>query len=131
MRQWKKWAVFIGTAVCLVLGSVYLYTLFRPGLWMQETFLYRQKDGSFTGADGETDYKMQIRRQDGDFLSGRTPEARAQTRAEMIGATPEKLRELAGVIEGALDKEAVCVFGNKAILEGAKADLDVIDLFNG
>lgn len=31
---------------------------------MQETFLYRQKDGSFTGADGETDYKMQIRRQD-------------------------------------------------------------------
>ena len=64
MRQWKKWAVFIGTAVCLVLGSVYLYTLFRPGLWMQETFLYRQKDGSFTGADGETDYKMQIRRQD-------------------------------------------------------------------
>lgn len=64
MRQWKKWAVFIGTAVCLVLGSVYLYTLFRPGLWMQETFLYRQKDGSFIGADGETDYKMQIRRQD-------------------------------------------------------------------
>lgn len=36
----------------------------RPDLWMQETFLYRQKDGSFTGADGETDYKMQIRRQD-------------------------------------------------------------------
>ena len=31
---------------------------------MQETFLYRQKDGRFTGADGETDYKMQIRRQD-------------------------------------------------------------------
>ena len=49
----------------------------------------------------------------------------------MIGATPEKLRELAGVIEGALGKEAVCVFGNKAILKGAKADLDVIDLLNG
>ena len=83
------------------------------------------------GFDAPLKERMQIRRQDGDFLSGRTPEARAQTRAEMIGATPEKLRELAGVIEGALGKEAVCVFGNKAILEGAKADLDVIDLLNG
>ena len=83
------------------------------------------------GFDAPLKERMQIRRQDGDFLSGRTPEARAQTRAEMIGATPEKLRELAGVIEGALGKEAVCVFGNKAILEGAKTDLDVIDLLNG
>ena len=28
----EKMGGFIGTAVCLVLGSVYLYTLFRPGL---------------------------------------------------------------------------------------------------
>ena len=83
------------------------------------------------GFDAPLKERMQIRRQDGDFLSGRTPEARAQTRAEMIEATPEKLRELASVIEGALGKEAVCAFGNKAILEGAKADLNVIDLLNG
>ena len=54
----------IGTAVCLVLGAVYLYTLFRPGLWMRETFLYLCDDKSFSGSDGKNNYKMQIRRQD-------------------------------------------------------------------
>ena len=63
-RLWKIRAVLIGTAVFLSLGAAYLYVLFRPGLWMQETFLYRQKDGSFAGTDGEMDYKMQIHRQD-------------------------------------------------------------------
>ena len=82
------------------------------------------------GFDAPLKERMQIRRQDGDFLSGRSPEARAQTRSQMIEATPEKLRDLASVIKKALDKEAVCVFGNKAILEGAKTDLDVIDLLN-
>lgn len=60
----KIQAVLIGAAVCLSLMSVYFYAMFRPGLWMRETFLYCQKDGSFAGTDGETDYKMQILRRD-------------------------------------------------------------------
>lgn len=64
MRQWKRRIVWIGAAVCLLLGAVYLHALFRPGLWMRDTFLYCQEDGSFAGSDKDADYKMQILRQD-------------------------------------------------------------------
>lgn len=82
------------------------------------------------GFDTPLKTRMLVRRQDGDFFSSRTPKARVGTRQQMIDATPEQLRSLAGTIEDALKKDAICVFGNKEIIEGAKANLHVIDLLN-
>ena len=82
------------------------------------------------GFDTPLKTRMLVRRQDGDFFSGRTPRSRVQTRQQMIDATPEQLRSLATTIEGVLAKGAICVFGNKEIIEGAKTNLNVIDLLN-
>ena len=64
MRQWKKWAVFIGTAVCRFLVRYICILCSDPVYGCRKRYCTVEKDGSFTGADGETDYKMQIRRQD-------------------------------------------------------------------
>ena len=82
------------------------------------------------GFDVPLKTRMLVRRQDGDFFAGRTPQARVKTRQQMIDTTPEQLHKLAGTIAGVLEKDAVCVFGNKDIIEGAKANLQVIDLLN-
>ena len=82
------------------------------------------------GFDTPLKARMLVRRQDGDFFSRRSPEARRETRQQMIDATPEQLHQLAGTIEGVLAKGALCVFGNKEIIESAKADLHVVDLLN-
>ena len=82
------------------------------------------------GFDTPLKTRMLVRRQDGDFFSGRTPRSRVQTRQQMIDATPEQLHSLAKTIEGVLAKGAICVFGNKEIIEGAKTTLHVIDLLN-
>ncbi len=71
-----------------------------------------------------------IRRQAGDFFTGRTPEDRARTRQEMIETTPEQLNSLASDIERAIEANMTCVFGSKAILEESKTSFTVIDLLN-
>lgn len=71
-----------------------------------------------------------VRRLDGDHFTGRTPADRARTRREMIEATPAKLNELAADVTRAVEQQMICAFGNKEILEGAGADLKVIDLLN-
>ncbi|WP_270298567.1 hypothetical protein [Eggerthella sinensis] len=78
-----------------------------------------------------------MRRQDGDFFGGRTPESRLETRtqmietsAEMIETSAEQLRGLAGPIARAVEENDVCVFGNRDIIEASSADLDVVDLLN-
>ena len=82
------------------------------------------------GFDTPLKARMLVRRQDGDFFSRRSPEARRETRQQMIDTTPEQLHQLAGTIKGVLAKGALCVFGNKEIIESAKADLHVVDLLN-
>lgn len=71
-----------------------------------------------------------VRRQAGDFFTGRAPEDRARTRQEMIETTPEMLRSLAADIEHAVEANMSCVFGSKAILEDSKAGFAVCDLLN-
>ncbi len=71
------------------------------------------------------------RRQDGDFFSGRTRESRRTTRAQMMSTDVDALQALAPAIAEALSHEAICLFGNRDLLENASADLQVIDLLNG
>ena len=82
------------------------------------------------GFDTPLKARALVRRQDGDFFGGRTPESRAATRAQMIDADAAALRALAGPIAEAVAMDAVCVFGSKDIIEASDAGLAVIDLLN-
>lgn len=82
------------------------------------------------GFDTPLKARSLVRRQDGDFFGGRSREGRLLTREQMIAANADKMRALAAPIERAMDENAVCVFGNKDIIEGSSVDLNVIDLLN-
>ena len=82
------------------------------------------------GFDTPLKARALVRRQDGDFFGGRTPESRAATHAQMIDADAAALRALAGPIAEAVAMDAVCVFGSKDIIEASDAGLAVIDLLN-
>lgn len=85
---------------------------------------------SVAGFDTPLKARSLVRRQDGDWLGGRTPADRLHTRNEMIGANAQQLQDMAKPIEQALAQQAVCVFGNKDIIEGSDFDFTVIDLLN-
>lgn len=85
---------------------------------------------SVAGCDTPLKTRMLVRRQDGDWLSDFTPEDRLALRSEIAHATLDEVRGIAPMIEQALSKGAVCVFGGKTIIEGAKTPLEVIDLLN-
>ncbi len=74
--------------------------------------------------------RMLIRRQDSAWFGGRTPEGRLRSRSEMLSATDEQLRRMAVPIGQGLDKGAICVFGNRDVIEASHAGLVVIDLLN-
>ncbi|WP_101722110.1 insulinase family protein [Eggerthella timonensis] len=82
------------------------------------------------GFDTPLKARALVRRQDGDFFGGRTPESRLQTRAQMIDADAPALRALAEPIAKAVALNAVCVFGNRDIIESSDAGLTVVDLLN-
>lgn len=71
-----------------------------------------------------------VRRQDGEFFGKRSRAERLETRAQMIATDTEALQALAAPLKQALKTDALCVFGNKDILESATTKLDVIDLLN-
>ena len=82
------------------------------------------------GFDTPLKARALVRRQDGDFFGGRTPQSRLKTRSQMIEADAATLRSLAEPIAEAIAQCAVCAFGNKDILESSNTNLEVIDLLN-
>ena len=82
------------------------------------------------GYDAPLKARVQARRQDGDFFDGRTPEARLQTRAEMVATDAAAVRALAPTLGATLDAQAICVFGSKDILGSTHTNLHLIDLLN-
>ena len=82
------------------------------------------------GFDTPLKTRQLVRRQDGDWFGGRTPEARLETRAQMIAADAGTIRSLAPVVADAVARNAVCVFGSRDILEASAAGLEVVDLLN-
>lgn len=71
-----------------------------------------------------------IRRQRGDYFSGRTPEDRTQLRHEIVTATLDSIHAVAAPLTSTLACDDICVFGNRTIIEQAATPLDVIDLLN-
>ena len=69
-----------------------------------------------------------VRRQMGDYFAERTAADRRLVRQQVIEATVQGVQALAPVLDEVIGQGAVCVFGNRAILEGAKADLDLVTL---
>ena len=80
------------------------------------------------GLDAPVKPRELIRRQMGDYLTGHAPEERAERRREVIETSAGDVRALAPVVREAVLAGAVCSFGNREILEGSSADLDVIML---
>lgn len=62
-KEHKKLCISAGVLI-LILTGIYLYFLFKPGLWFQETFLYRQSEGVYSGSDSYGDYELFIHRKE-------------------------------------------------------------------
>ena len=69
-----------------------------------------------------------IRRQAGDYFTNRTPESRVENRRQVVETSVETVRGLADAVQRAVEPHAMCVFGNREILEGSKAGFEVITL---
>ncbi len=67
-------------------------------------------------------------RQDSEFLTRREAGWRERMRGEKLAAQPDELRALAPALGRLAAGGAVCVFGNRSIIESAQADLTVVDL---
>ncbi len=59
-RTHRKLCIGLITAFALVLLLLYFYAALQSGIWHQNTFLYRQSDGSFSGKNSYSEYKMNI-----------------------------------------------------------------------
>lgn len=59
-KEHKRFCIGIGVALLSLLFGIYIYALLLPGLWLRDTFLYKQHDDSFAGSDTYADYKMSV-----------------------------------------------------------------------
>lgn len=80
------------------------------------------------GIDAPIKPRTLIRRQTGDYFCHRTPADRAEHRRQVIETDVQSVRDLAPTLQRAIEKRAMCVFGNREILESSKAGFDVIPL---
>ncbi len=105
----------------------------RAGEWLEELDADRDTFEGFivstvSGLDAPAKPYGLAKRQDGAFLLGRPADFRAVTRAEMLAATPERLRELGDAVSRVAAEAPVCVFGGRDIIEASDASWNVIDL---
>ena len=78
--------------------------------------------------DAPTKPRTIIRRQAAAFFCGNDPEDRRKLRDQAIATDVDAVRAFAEPIMRLADERAICVFGNREILEGSKEGLDVINL---
>ena len=105
----------------------------QAGEWLEELDADRDTFEGFivstvSGLDAPAKPYGLAKRQDGAFLSGRPADFRTVTRAEMLAATPERLRELGDAVSRVAAEAPVCVFGGRDIIEASDAGWNVIDL---
>lgn len=67
--------------------------------------------------------------QNNAFLQGRAADFRLQCRNEALESTPELVRDFATTLESAVGAQSYCTVGNRSIIEKAKTDFNVIELF--
>ena len=80
------------------------------------------------GIDSPVKPRELARRQDGQFISKLSPDARAKAREETAHTAPDEVRALGAAVEACAKERAICVFGNREIIEDAKTSFDVVDL---
>ena len=80
------------------------------------------------GFDAPQKTRELIRRQDGQFLAGYTPEDRMRIRDEIVSTSPDTVRKLGSVVQAVAKAAPRCVFGNREIIEGAKSQFDIVDV---
>ncbi len=80
------------------------------------------------GLDAPKKPRVLVSQQDADFLGGRDPSFYREIRSQELACQPEDLRKLAPALEALSGSQAVCVFGSRQIIEGSKADLEVVNL---
>ena len=83
---------------------------------------------SVANIDAPVKHRGLIRRQTAEFLAGRSPEERREIRNQIIATTPERIRAFGAALDQVTTKQALCVFGNRAIIESSNLGLDVIPL---
>ena len=60
IKDKRKFTYILISIAALILFSMYLYALTRPGVRYGDAFLYQQADGSFVGKDTYFDYRMEL-----------------------------------------------------------------------
>ena len=80
------------------------------------------------GLDAPLKPRELARRQDGYVFAHIDPAERLVTRSQVANATIEEVRALGDAVSQAASKNIACVFGNRELIESAKADFTVVDL---
>ena len=81
-----------------------------------------------SGIDAPVKPYALTKRRNTAYLAKLEPDYRERRRAEMLAATPAKLRALASSVTRIAEKAPTCVFGGRDVIEKSAADFDVIDL---
>ncbi len=67
--------------------------------------------------------------QNNAFMQGRAADFRLSCRKEALQSTPQQLRGFASTLAQVADQSCYCTLGNRAIIEKAKTEFDVVELF--
>lgn len=84
---------------------------------------------SVAGYDAPKKPREIARRQDTEYFGKLDPLWRKKARGEVLTTTKDQLVALAPILSGVIEHDAVCVFGNRKIIEAAQEELLVVDLF--
>ncbi|WP_165045322.1 insulinase family protein [Adlercreutzia sp. ZJ138] len=71
-----------------------------------------------------------VKRQAADVFAGRTWDDRLHDRKRVVGTTLNDARSLTTPLQDGMKHGAMCVFGNRSIIESSKRSWNVIDLMN-
>ncbi len=86
--------------------------------------------GTFSGLDAPLMPSAKARRSQGLYFAGVTEEALQKERDEILNATQEDIRSLAGIVRAVLDEGAFCAIGNEERLKEEKGlFLELKDLY--
>ena len=93
----------------------------------------REFDGyvvsSIASLDNPQKPRLMAVAQNNAYLRGRADDFRLQCRTEVLESTPDMLRAFADTLEAAADAPNYCTIGNRAIIENAKTNFNVVELF--
>ncbi|WP_165060404.1 insulinase family protein [Adlercreutzia sp. ZJ154] len=83
---------------------------------------------SVAGMDAPLKPRELMRRQDGMYFSGYTPELRARSRCQILECTVEDIRAFSSAMERLCQSGHVCSVGNRDILKSSKLEFELVDL---